>query len=102
MLRVSQSLVLLMVAAVIAQSNDEDDINQQGAEGSGDIIKVVHGIVAVLAWVIFFPLGATLIRVINSSKTWWIHASIQILAIILMIATAVSGILILEKDQVCL
>lgn len=75
---------------------------QPSDDGSteSDTITNVHGIIASVAWVIFFPIGALAIRLVKSSNAWWVHASIQIFTIVLVTVAAGTGIAIADGDQV--
>jgi len=55
-------------------------------------VKIAHAVLGSLAWVIFFPLGAVLIRVLKPPYAVRIHGTIQIFAYSLLIAGAGMGI----------
>lgn len=57
-----------------------------------DHIRSAHGILAALAFVIFFPIGAISMRIIPGPFAWLIHAAIQIIAYLLYIAAFGLGI----------
>lgn len=51
-----------------------------------------HGIMMGLAFVIFFPVGAILIRIVDHKSTIWLHAACQMIGWVLMIAGLATGI----------
>lgn len=53
---------------------------------------VTHAILASLAWVIFFPLGSILMRLLSGRYAFRVHAYIQLLGIILYTAAVGTGI----------
>lgn len=66
--------------------------NAQGPPSYYYTVVEAHGIIGCLAWVIFFPLGAIAIRLLNTPKAWLVHAIIQIFAYMLVITNAGLGI----------
>lgn len=54
--------------------------------------RLAHGVLASLAFVLFFPVGAISIRIIPSRAAIWIHATFQLLAYVLYIAAFALGI----------
>lgn len=52
----------------------------------------VHGTTMGLAFVVFMPLGAFLIRFLRVKHAVWVHASCQLAGLALMIAGLASGI----------
>ena len=54
-------------------------------------IVETHGITGSLAWVLIFPLGAVLIRVLSLKSTVWIHAAVQTLGLGLFIINIGQG-----------
>lgn len=66
----------------------------------GDRVQRAHGVLAALAFVVFFPIGGILIRIANSTGLIWIHAAIQAFAYAIYIAAFGLGIyLATEKDH---
>lgn len=55
-------------------------------------LRLIHGVLASLAFVFFFPVGAIIIRVLPSRFAIWIHAAFQVIAYLLFIAAAAIGI----------
>ncbi|KAK4442821.1 cytochrome b561/ferric reductase [Podospora aff. communis PSN243] len=55
-------------------------------------LATAHGTSMGLAFVVFFPLGALLVRFINSKHTVWIHAFCQLIGLALTIAGLATGI----------
>ncbi|WPG98638.1 iron reductase domain protein [Acrodontium crateriforme] len=57
-----------------------------------NMIIVIHGAMAAIAWVALFPLGGIVMRLIKGKSTIWMHAGIQMLALSLFTAAAGIGI----------
>lgn len=55
-------------------------------------VRLAHGIVLGLAFLLFFPLGALIIRLATFKATIWVHASVQMLSYTLAIAGLGMGI----------
>lgn len=73
------------------------------AQGPAKIVAIVtaHGIMGCIAWVIFFPLGAVMIRILSSPKAWLVHACVMTFAYAMFIASAGMGIwMSVVSDQV--
>lgn len=71
------------------------------ADDDSDTEKVAHAAIGSTAWVFVFPVGAIVMRLAKSSKTWLVHASIQMLGLALITAGAGNGIYVaLVTDQV--
>lgn len=51
-----------------------------------------HGILGSMAFCIFFPLGAILLRTLKSRNTVWVHAAVQAFGLALFTANAGMGI----------
>ena len=64
----------------------------QDASSNEDALEMAHAILATLAWVIFFPLGAVLMRMLRAETTIWIHALVQLSSIAIITAAAGLGI----------
>ncbi|KAK3312690.1 integral membrane protein [Apodospora peruviana] len=63
-------------------------------------LATAHGILMGLAFVVFMPIGAVLIRSIESKNALWIHASCQLTGLALVIAGLVTGVRLFQiKDQ---
>lgn len=62
--------------------------------------RTAHGIIAALCFVVIFPIGAILVRLLPSRHTWIIHAAIQIIGFILYIAAAALGIHLIEMVRI--
>ena len=80
-------------------TNDCDDtgassFNNNGAniEQMNNMKRMAHGILAGLAFAVFFPLGAISIRMFSFSGLLWFHAGIQIIATIMFIIAFAIGI----------
>lgn len=64
---------------------------------SYDDVRESHGILGSLAWVIFFPLGAIVIRLVHSRHAWLIHAAIQAFAAVLFTVNFGEGVWMVMK-----
>jgi hypothetical protein len=63
---------------------------------------IAHGVLASLAFVIFFPFGAISIRLFNFPGLVWFHAVVQVIAYLLFIAAFGIGIyLATQIHMVC-
>lgn len=65
-------------------------------------LVITHGVTGALAWVIFFPLGAILLRLLKGKTSFWLHAGIQTFSVALFTVTVGTGIAIIHGDQVSL
>lgn len=66
-----------------------------------DRAKVAHAVVGTVAWAFVFPVGAIVIRLAKTTKSWFLHAAIQTLGLALVTVGAGNGIYIaLATDQV--
>ncbi len=65
-----------------------------------ETLRTTHGILAALAFVIFFPGGAITIRLIPSKYVLWLHAACQILAYLLFVAAFGIGIYLVSTIQI--
>ncbi|ROW07461.1 hypothetical protein VPNG_07131 [Cytospora leucostoma] len=81
--------------------NDSDDddgdiagyyYGQSLSSGSGRRTLLIHGILACLAFVILFPLGAILLRLIPGRWSFHAHWVVQMLALVLYIAAFALGV----------
>ncbi|KAF2873974.1 hypothetical protein BDV95DRAFT_317660 [Massariosphaeria phaeospora] len=66
--------------------------NGQSFLGDRQKFLIAHGVLAALAFVVFFPLGSILIRLGSFRGAWIVHASFQIFAYTLYIAAFGIGI----------
>jgi len=55
-------------------------------------VTEAHGILGSAAWVIFFPLGAILLRVLKGRAAVYTHAAIQLFALALATSAFGSGL----------
>lgn len=55
-------------------------------------VTEAHGILGSLAWVIFLPLGAIVVRLLKSPNTWLIHGAIQLFGLVLFVVNFGQGI----------
>ena len=83
------------------KSGDDDAV--EGASGSGKQKKhsmtIAHGVLMSLAFVLFFPAGAVLVRVLTGKKTLWIHSGTQFFAFCIAIAGMGLGVWLVSKDE---
>ncbi|KAI1659709.1 hypothetical protein F4813DRAFT_351707 [Daldinia decipiens] len=62
--------------------------------------RTAHGIIAALCFVVIFPIGAILVRLLPSRHTWIIHAATQVIGFVLYIAAAALGIHLIEMVRI--
>lgn len=55
-------------------------------------ILIAHAILGSLAWAVFFPLGAIIIRVLKHKQTLWIHAGWMVFTYLMALTSAALGI----------
>lgn len=55
-------------------------------------VKIAHAVLGCVAWVIFFPLGGMLVRLLNGPYAVRIHYIIQLFSYALFLTTAGTGI----------
>jgi hypothetical protein len=63
-----------------------------------------HALLMSITFVIIFPLGAWIARLVRSSKTVWLHASVQLIGWMMMLAGLAIGTrmaTILGKVRLC-
>ncbi|KAF2849132.1 hypothetical protein T440DRAFT_499948 [Plenodomus tracheiphilus IPT5] len=91
--------------------NDNDDYDNFGPSpynnnrynnppSSRHTILLAHGILASLAFILFFPLGAILIRLSSTRYTYLIHGTLQLLAYLIYTAAFGIGIWLLNHIPV--
>lgn len=62
-------------------------------------LRLAHGVLAALAFVIFFPAGAISIRLINGKLALWMHVFFQVTAYLVYIAAFVIGVILARQFQ---
>jgi len=62
-------------------------------------IRLAHGVLAALAFVVLFPVGGIIIRVVPSKAAIWIHAGFQVLAYLIYTAAFGLGIWMVREIQ---
>lgn len=60
--------------------------------GQASTIRLAHGVLASLAFVVFFPFGAISIRVIPSKVAFYLHVAFQVLGYLTFIAAFGLGV----------
>lgn len=69
--------------------------------GISSAILIAHGVLASAAFVLLFPLGAILVRLLHFRTLVWIHAAVQVFSYLVYAAAAGIGIwLAIEIDKV--
>ena len=82
-------------------NSDSDDSGGDGDVALQNRATVAHGVMMALAFVIFFPLGAVIVRLF--SLPIWAHAGVQIFAYTMALAAFGLGVWIASTtSQVCL
>ncbi|KAK3061934.1 hypothetical protein LTS18_005150, partial [Coniosporium uncinatum] len=62
-------------------------------------IRLAHGVLAALAFVVLFPVGGIIIRVVPSKAAIWIHAGFQVLAYLIYTAAFGLGVWMVREIQ---
>jgi len=62
-------------------------------------LRLAHGILAALAFVIFFPAGAISIRLINGKLALWMHVFFQVTAYLVYVAAFAIGIVLAKQFE---
>ena len=62
-------------------------------------LRLAHGVLAALAFVIFFPAGAISIRLINGKFARWAHVFFQVTAYLLYIAAFAIGVTLARQFE---
>ncbi|KAI1100573.1 hypothetical protein F4804DRAFT_318570 [Jackrogersella minutella] len=62
--------------------------------------RTAHGVIAALCFVILFPAGAILMRIIPGRHAWLVHAIFQSIAYILYVAAAALGIRLTQMVKI--
>jgi hypothetical protein len=60
----------------------------------------IHGVLAAVAFVGMFPLGAILLRAIPGRLAWLVHAVVQVLGYIIYVAGAALGIYLVRVIRI--
>ena len=63
-------------------------------------LRTIHGILAAVAFVGLFPVGAVLVRVVPGRFTWIIHALTQALAYVMFVGAAVLGLYLVSMVKI--
>ena len=87
--------------ADVAGSTSQSDDAVQGASGSGKQreyrTRIAHGVLMSLAFVVFFPLGAVLVRVLKIRSTAWIHSGTQVVGYLIALVGMGLGVWLTTK-----
>lgn len=62
-------------------------------------LRLAHGVLAALAFVIFFPAGAISIRLINGKLALWMHVFFQVTAYLVYLAAFVIGVILARQFE---
>ena len=63
-------------------------------------LRMIHGILASVAFVGLFPIGAVLVRVVPGPLAWVVHALTQTLAYVMFVAAAVLGLYLVSMVKI--
>lgn len=85
---------------VVAYCVEEESKHPKHSPAYYHKLRTAHGIIASLAWVFFFPLGAILLPFLRSPYACWIHAAVQTSSIALLTGSVATGIIISQKYKV--
>ncbi|KAF2449853.1 iron reductase domain protein [Karstenula rhodostoma CBS 690.94] len=80
-------------------SNTEFSPISSGNAGNSQKMLIAHGVLAALAFVIFFPTGAIAIRLASFTGVVWFHAAFQAFAYIVYIAAFGLGVYIASEQR---
>ncbi|KAI1806681.1 hypothetical protein F4811DRAFT_120721 [Daldinia bambusicola] len=62
--------------------------------------RTAHGIIAAICFVVIFPCGAILVRLLPSRHTWLIHAVVQIIGFLAYVAAAALAIRLIQMIRI--
>lgn len=62
--------------------------------------RTIHGILASIAFVALFPLGAVSMATVKGRWAFWVHLLVQMVGLLMFIAAAVLGFLMLREVRV--
>lgn len=66
-----------------------------------DAVRTAHASMGIVAWVVFFPCGSALMRLLSSPRSWLVHALTQIFAYAMYTAVVGMGIwMTMNSDNV--
>ncbi len=89
----------LTAAASLSYAQDAGGDGGSGNDSGGDgppayyhRVVVAHAVLASVSWVVFFPLGAVLMRMMSGPNTIWLHAAVQGFSTIVFTAAMGMGI----------
>ncbi|KAI9700763.1 MAG: hypothetical protein M1836_002132 [Candelina mexicana] len=88
---------IMMCAAAVAASETMDRssapvIEKRATRAETHKIIIAHGLIMALAFTVFFPLGAIIIRLFSFKGLLWIHAGWQVFAYVLALAGLSLGV----------
>lgn len=93
---------LLSALPLVLADDDDDEPGLKGSPMERTNAHIAHGVVAGLAFVIFLPIGAILLRGINSPKAVFIHRVWQIVSLGIMLLGFALGLwLSYLHNEVC-
>ncbi|KAF2124823.1 hypothetical protein P153DRAFT_258216, partial [Dothidotthia symphoricarpi CBS 119687] len=81
-------------------NNNYDPYSSRQSSGSRDKMIVAHGVLAALAFVMFFPIGAIMIRLGSFRGAWLFHGLFQMFAYIVYIVAFGIGIWMINSFPV--
>lgn len=62
-------------------------------------ILIAHGVLGSAAFIVFFPLGAVIMRILKGSSAWKTHAALQLFSLGLLTATTGLGIWLADETE---
>jgi hypothetical protein len=68
--------------------------------GQAETIRHIHGGLAALAFVAFFPIGSILMRVVPGRHAWLVHGITQVLGYCVYVAAAALGIHLVQMVKI--
>lgn len=82
--------------------DDSDDVGVRGSQMLRTNIHIVHGVIMSAAFVIFFPIGAILMRVLSGPNALLIHRIVQMVGYgVMLLGFAMGAWLSWLHNEVC-
>ena len=81
-------------------NNTDTSLLTDSGASSSTVLLIAHGVMASAAFVILFPFGAIIIRLLHFQRLIWMHAAIQIFSYLVFAAGAGIGIWLAIEEHV--
>jgi hypothetical protein len=86
-------------ASTTTDSSSSTSDWQKLSSDEQDTYRTAHGVLASVAFLLVFPLGAMLMRLANFSGLLWTHAGLQIFGLLMFVAAAGLGIFMADGEN---